>query len=305
MTPRRILITGRTGFVGGYLRPALAARWPDAVLIAGDADVTDPADVLRMIEAAQPDVVVHLAGIASVPAARLAPDRAFAVNLGGSIAVARAIIAAAPTCLMIHVGSAECYGASFRSGTALDETAPLAPMNIYAATKSAADLALGAMAAESGLRLVRFRPFNHTGPGQSDAFVIPAFAAQIKAIVAGTQPPVIKVGNLDAARDFLDVRDVARAYVLAIAHADQLPPDPVFNLASGTPRRIGDILQTMIAATDRPIAIEIDPGRLRPVDIPTAIGNAAAAHRAFGWQPQIDLTTTLQEMLSGTAASTP
>ncbi len=305
MTPRRILITGSTGFVGGYLRPALTARWPDAVLIAGGADVTDPAGVLRMIEAAQPDVVVHLAGIASVPAARMAPDHALAVNLGGSIAVARAIIATAPTCLMIHVGSAECYGASFRSGTALDETAALAPLNIYAATKSAADLTLGAMAAESGLRLVRFRPFNHTGPGQSDAFVIPAFAAQIKAIVAGTQLPVIKVGNLDAARDFLDVRDVVGAYVLAIARADQLPPDPVFNLASGTPRRIGDMLQTMITATKRPITIEIDPARLRPVDIPIAIGNAGAAQRVLGWQPQIDLTITLHEMLSDTAASKP
>jgi GDP-4-dehydro-6-deoxy-D-mannose reductase len=297
MTPGRILITGSTGFVGGYLRRELEARWPDAVLIPSDADVTDAAAVHHMIEAAQPDAVVHLAGIASVPAARLAPDRAFGVNLGGSIAVARAIVARAPRCLMIHVSSAECYGASFRSGIALDETAALAPLNIYAASKAAADLALGAMAAESGLRLVRFRPFNHTGPGQSDAFVIAAFAAQIAAIIAGTQPPVIKVGNLDAARDFLDVRDVVRAYALAIAHAETLQPDQIFNLASGKPRRIGDILQTMIASANQPITIEIDPVRLRPVDIAAAFGNAATARRILGWHPQIDLTATLREML--------
>jgi GDP-4-dehydro-6-deoxy-D-mannose reductase len=298
MTPDRILITGSTGFVGGYLRTALAAQWPDAALIAGDADVTDAAAVHRMIEAARPDAVVHLAGIASVPAARLAPDRAFAVNLGGSLAVARALIDTAPTCLMVHVGSAECYGGSFRTGVALDETAALAPLNTYAATKAAADLALGAMAAESGLRLVRFRPFNHTGPGQSDAFVIPAFAAQIAAIIAGSQPPVIKVGNLDAARDFLDVRDIVRAYTLAIARANDLPPGTIFNLASGTPRRIGDVLHTMISAAGRPITVEIDPARLRPVDIPSAFGDASAADRSLGWRPTIDLTTTLQDMLT-------
>ncbi|HQT83395.1 MAG: GDP-6-deoxy-D-lyxo-4-hexulose reductase [Acidiphilium sp. 37-64-53] len=298
MTPDRILITGSTGFVGGYLRTALAAKWPAAALIPGDADVTDAAAVRRMIEQARPDAVVHLAGIASVPAARLAPDRAFAVNLGGSIAVARAIIETAPNCLMVHVGSAECYGGSFRAGTALDESAALAPLNTYAATKAAADLALGAMAAESGLRLVRFRPFNHTGPGQSDAFVIAAFAAQIAAIMAGRQPPVIKVGNLDAARDFLDVRDIVRAYTLAIAHANDLMPGAIFNLASGTPRRIGDILHTMISAADRPITVEIDPARLRPVDIPSAFGDATAADRILGWRPTIDLTTTLQDMLT-------
>ncbi|MGC9268885.1 GDP-mannose 4,6-dehydratase [Acidiphilium sp.] len=297
MTPHRILITGSSGFVGGYLRAELAAMWPDATVIAGAADVTDTAAVHRMIKSGAPDVVVHLAGIASVPAARQEPDRAFAVNLGGSIAVARAIIETSPRCLMIHVGSAEAYGASFRSGIALDETAPLAPLNIYAATKAAADLTLGAMAGESGLRLVRFRPFNHTGPGQSGAFVIPAFAAQIAAIMAQTQPPVIKVGNLEAARDFLDVRDVVRAYALAIAHAEALASDAVFNLASGTPRRIGDLLETMIAAAGRPIAIEIDPARLRPVDIPMAFGNAAAARRDLGWEPQIDLATTLRAML--------
>lgn len=299
MVPRRIVVTGAGGFVGTYLCEAIAARFSGVAIIRGTADVTAPGAVLAMISDAKPDILVHLAGIASVPAARAAPDAAFAVNLGGSLAVGRAIIAAAPGCIMLHAGSAECYGDSFRSGAALDETAALAPLNVYAASKAAADLALGAMAAESGLRLIRFRPFNHTGPGQSDAFVIPAFAAQITAIVEGRQPPVIRVGNLDAARDFLDVRDVVRAYTLAIEHAPDLPANIIFNLASGVPRRIGDILNAMIATSGLSIAVEIDPARLRPVDIPTAFGKAETASRLLGWRPEIPFeTTTIADVLS-------
>lgn len=297
MAPARILVTGASGFVGRYLCRALTERWPDALIVAGEADVTDAAAVEAMVRAAEPQAVVHLAGIAGVPAARAAPHHAFAVNLGGSLNLARAILAIVPECRMVHAGSAECYGASFRSGLALTETAPLAPLNTYAATKAAADLALGAMAAESGLRVIRFRPFNHTGPGQSDGFVIAAFAGQIKAIAAGRQPPIIKVGNLDAARDFLDVRDVVRAYTLAIERADQISNDAIFNLASGTPRRIGDILTAMIASSGTPITIETDPARLRPVDIPTAFGNPAAAQHELGWAPTIAFEATMQAML--------
>lgn len=297
MTPARILVTGASGFVGSHLCPALGRRWPNATITAGTADITDHAAVTAMIAAANPDAVVHLAGIAAVPAARAAPDHAYAVNLGGTLAIARAILACAPDCVMIHAGSAECYGASFRAGLALDETAALAPLNTYAATKAAADLALGAMAAESDLRVIRFRPFNHTGPGQSTAFALPAFAAQITAIKAGRQPPIIKVGNLNAARDFLDVRDVVTAYALAIERAEHIPTGTLFNLASGTTRRIGDILDAMIAASGLAITVEIDPARLRPVDIPVAAGDANAARRLLDWTPQIAFDDTLRALL--------
>ncbi|MHB1303503.1 MAG: GDP-mannose 4,6-dehydratase [Acidiphilium sp.] len=293
----RILLTGAGGFVGPHVRTACAVQFPEAEIVAGTADVTDISAVRAMVVGARPNAVVHLAGIASVPAARAEPERAFAVNLGGTLAVAHAMLEQAPEALLIFAGSAECYGASFRAGTALDETAALAPLNVYAASKAAADLALGALAAESGLRTVRLRPFNHTGPGQSDAFVIAAFAAQIARIRRGEQPPVIRVGNLDAARDFLDVRDVARAYALAIARADELPPGTILNIASGTARPIGDILERMIATADMEIAVEIDPARLRPVDIPIACGNAAKARDLLGWTPEIDFETTLREVL--------
>src|SRR5262249_19286486 len=137
--------------------------------------------------------------------------QAWEVNLHGTLHLARAILRHVPDCQMLFASSADAYGWSFQSGTALAENAPLAPRNTYAATKAAADLALGSMT-EQGLRCVRLRPVNHTGPGQSDQFVVAAFARQIARVATGLQPPLLEVGNLDAWRDFLDVRDVCAAY---------------------------------------------------------------------------------------------
>lgn len=298
MTPSRILITGARGFVGRHMLVELAARFPAAERIAGLADVTD-ADALRdMVKAARPDVVVHLAGVASIPASRADPTAAFAVNLDGTLNLARALLAEAPAAVLIHAGSADCYGASFRAGKAVDESAPLAPLNTYAASKAAADLALGAMTAERGLRAVRFRPFNHSGPGQSAAFVVPAFAAQLARIGHGAQEPVIRVGNLSAERDFLDVRDVVAAYASAIECSETLPAGSVFNLASGVPRQIGEILDYMIQISGLEVTVEIDPTRLRATDIARAAGNARIAEALLGWKPTIPFETTLKAVLS-------
>ena len=298
MTPGRILITGASGFVGPYVQAACAQAFAGADIIPGGADITDRAAVDAMIAAAQPDVVVHLAGIASVPAARSDPERAYAVNFNGTLNLAYALLALQPKALLINAGSSDCYGDSFRAGVALDESAALAPLNTYAASKAAADLALGALAAEAGLRLVRLRSFNHTGPGQSPAYVIPAFAAQIADIKADRQPPVINVGNLTAERDFLDVRDIAAAFALVIAHGEALEPGAVFNLASGTARRVGDILDMLIAASGMEIAVRPDPERMRPVDIARASGDAGKARRLLGWAPAIPFATTLSDVLA-------
>jgi GDP-4-dehydro-6-deoxy-D-mannose reductase len=294
----RILITGATGFVGPYVRAACAQAFPGAGITAASADITDRAAVAAMIEEALPEVVIHLAGIASVPLARRDPERAFAVNLQGTLNLAYALLERAPGALLINAGSSECYGDSFRAGVPLDEHAALAPMNTYAASKAAADLALGALAAESGLHVVRLRSFNHTGPGQSPAYVIPAFAAQIADIQAGRQEPVIRVGNLAAERDFLDVRDIAAAFTKVIARRETLEAGAIFNLASGTSRRVGDILEALIAASGVQIAVETDPARFRPVDIPRASGNAHKARTQLGWAPAIPFATTLGDVLA-------
>ena len=263
MPPRRILVTGAAGFVGGHLLPALRSAFPKAVLHTAPFDVTDPAAGDAAVDAARPDAVVHLAAVAAIPAARLDPGHAWQVNLRGTLNVARAVLHRAPGCTLLFVSSADIYGASFRAGTPLDEGALPAPLNTYAATKAAADLALGAMAAE-GLRVIRVRPFNHTGPGQAPGFVVAAFAEQVARVAAGLQPPVLRVGALDPMRDFLDVRDVCAAYALCLAHADALAPGVVLNLASGQPRRVGDVLAELMQAAGVQAEVVTDAGRLRP-----------------------------------------
>ncbi len=294
MTPQRILVTGAGGFVGGHLLPVLAAAHPGATVLTPAFDVTDAAAVDEAVRANRPDGVVHLAGIAAPLDAKRDPDLAWRVNLLGTLTLARAVLAHAPAATLVFAGSGDAYGASFRSGHTLDETAALAPQNTYGATKAAADLALGALANE-GLRVLRMRPFNHTGPRQTDAFVVPSFARQVARIEAGLQRPALRVGALDPERDFLDVRDVCAGYAAGLA-AD-LPPGTVLNLASGRPRRIGDVLQGLLDLAGIKAEVETDTARLRTGDIARAAGTAALAHRLLGWSPAIPWEQTLRDVL--------
>lgn len=295
MTPRSVLVTGARGFVGRHLMAELGRSFAGAVLHPAEFDVTDPDGAVEAVERLRPDACVHLAAVAAISAARQDPEHAWAVNLGGTLRLARAIRAAAPDCVLVFASSADAYGASFRAGTALDEGAPLAPLNTYGATKAAADLALGAVAAE-GLRVVRLRPFNHTGPGQSADFVVPAFARQLARIAAGRQEPVMRVGALDPERDFLDVRDVCAGYAAAIARAESLAPGTILNLASGTPRRVGDVLDGLMTAFRIRPRVETDLARLRATDIPRACGDSLRAREVLGWAPAIPWDRTLRDV---------
>ncbi len=297
MPPRRILVTGAGGFVGRHLLPALRTAFPDAALHVAPFEITDAATVDAAIDAARPDAVVHLAAVAAIPAARLDPGHAWQVNLKGTLNIARAVLHRAPGCVLLFVSSADIYGASFRAGVPLNEDALPAPLNTYAATKAAADLALGAMAAE-GLRVIRVRPFNHTGPGQAPEFVVAAFAEQVARVAAGLQPPVLRVGALDSMRDFLDVRDVCAAYAACLARSDTLTPGTILNLASGQPRRVGDILAALMTAAGVQAEIVTDAGRLRPTDIPLAAGDAGLAQRLLGWAPAIAWEQTIADVLA-------
>jgi GDP-4-dehydro-6-deoxy-D-mannose reductase len=218
------------------------------------------------------------------------------VHVQGALNMAHAILDAAPDCWFVHVGSALVYGDSAKSGVPLEEAALLAPLDEYAVTKAAADLAFGALS-HRGLKVLRMRPFNHTGPDQTEAFVVPAFVAQIARIEAGLAPTVIQVGNLDSERDFLDVRDVADAYALAIRRSGTLEANTIFNIASGIPRRIGDILDWFLRHSSVKIAVEQDQKRLQPSDLPRLVGNAARIRQALGWAPEYALEETLAAML--------
>ena len=301
----RVLVTGAGGFVGSWLMPALASRLPDAEVAtlgrtshSGGIDITDAAAVDAAVRSFGPTCLVHLAAVSSPTEAMLGSRRAWEVNLLGTFNLADAVLRHTPAARFVFAGSSEIYGGSFADAVdGLDETAPLAPRNVYAATKAAADLMLGQMA-QAGLHSVRLRLFNHTGPGQSTHFVVPSFASQIIDIERGRRPPILKVGNLDVRRDFLDVRDVVDAYI-RIVLAPELPTTLVLNLASGEPRRIGDVLDALLAMSPAGITVEQDEKLMRATDVAVTAGDAARAAAVLGWRPTVAWSDTLRAVIEG------
>ncbi len=310
--PSRVLVTGATGFVGRHLMAALRAAFPAAELFpaaragdpGGDAaavrafDLTDAEGVDRLVADLRPDACVHLAAVSAVAESFADPDTAWWANVDGTRALAAALVRHAPECRLLHVSSGEVYGLSFNGAAPLDESAPLRPANPYAAAKAAADIALGEMALR-GLRVLRFRPLNHVGPGQSPRFAVAAFARQIARVEAGAQPPVIRTGALDRRRDFLDVRDVCDAYVSALGRVDALPAGTVLNLASGRLRRVGDVLADMLRIAGVRAEVEQEEqAAQRPTDLAATPCSAEAARAALGWAPSRGWEETLAEIIA-------
>lgn len=313
LADRRILVTGAGGFVGrclirelcaaGYASSELhavtlgASELPAGVGHMHVCDLRQSTNVDTLIRTVQPTGIIHLAAVALPEQARQDPSAAWDVNFTSVRLLGQAILAHVPEAVMVFAGSSESYGASFNlTDGPIDEFAGLRPITPYAATKAAADVALGQMRYD-GLNVVRFRAFNHTGPGQSPDYVVAGFAQQIAQIRAGLAPPVIRVGNLNAERDFLDVRDVVVAYRLALEVRLDPRSEAVFNLASSQPRSIRSILDTLVEISAVDVTIETDAARMRNNDVPRTWGAIARAERELGWTPRVAFDQTLADTL--------
>ena len=307
---QRTLVTGANGFVGQQLCRTLLEDGQHVIALTSGAPaspgaasqqlqcgIRDPEALARAIALASPTHVVHLAAISHVPTSFANPQLTWQTNVLGSLNMMEALRLHAPEAFTLYVSSSEVYGASFKQGLAVDEQTACQPMNPYAASKLAGEIAVNEYFRQ-GMRGVVARPFNHIGENQSPDFVTASFARQIAMAEAGLQPPMIQVGNLEARRDFLDVRDVCNAYLLLLRPLRKsTEPARCFNIASGQTHRIGDILEALLAMSSQAINIEQDPERLRPSDIPVATGNSSAIKQATGWQPTTPLHETLERLL--------
>lgn len=307
---RAILVVGASGFVGGHLLAALQEALGDTRLVATGLgglpisgrvewrglDITDRLAVRKLLEEVRPTTLIHLAALATFTSSVKNPDLAWLVNVQGTRNLAEATMEVVPECQFLHVSSSEVYGYSCNRYDWVDEGVPLDPGNVYAVTKAAADLAIGEMA-RRGLNAVRVRPFNHTGPGQSEALFVPAVAAQIARAERGITPPVIHVGNLETERDFLDVRDVVKAYVQIVRNFPSIPSGTIFNLASGEVWRMRLILNALMSLSQIDLRVEHDPERMRPSEVPRMAGDALHLRRSLSWQPTFKMAETIEAVL--------
>jgi len=304
----KAFITGIEGFAGHYLARLLRAQghgvagcFYDQSQAAGlpegcelhRLDLRDRAATAAVIGAARPDRIYHLAAQSSAALSFRDPAVTYDVNVGGLVNLLEAVRAAALAPRFLLVSSCEVYGPT-DGDSPIVETQPFNPVSPYAASKVAQEV-LGMQYHRSfGIDVVVARSFPHAGPGQPPVFALPGFARQIAEIVRGHQPPVIKAGNLEARRDFSHVADVAEAYALL---ADSGAAGEAYNVCSGGTLSIGEALDKLITFSARAIAVEVDPARLRPNDVPVLWGDSAKLKARTGWSPRRNVDDALKELL--------
>jgi len=290
----RVLVTGANGFLGRHLVAALTRRGDEPLAASLDRsglpddvawrelDVRDRPALTAAVDRFDPQLVVHLAALSHVGTSWKQIAEYYSVNFEGTAS----LVAAAAGRRIFFASSAEVYGAVPESEQPIRETRPLAPRSPYALTKAAGER----LALDAGATVVRL--FNLLGPGQVPTFALPSFAAQLAAIAAGGIEPVLRVGNLEARRDFVHVRDAVDALLTLAASA---PSERIFNLASGREYSIAEMLERLIALSGVAARVEIDAARLRPADIPCLAGDAGRL-RALGWAPSRGVDAALAEL---------
>lgn len=320
----RILITGIAGFAGAALARLLLSETATTDSIVDSAaesgveihgiihrhdwrirairgqlhlhrgDLRNSSWVDETIQQIEPDFLLHLAAWSDVGGSWSQPWVAYELNIHCQLNLLEAVRRFAPACRVLAVGSNEAYGRVRPEDLPVDEETPFRPNSPYGVSKIAQDMMAYQYWANYDLPIVRVRSFNHIGPGQADDFVASAFARQIAESEAGLREPVLRVGNLDAVRDFTDVRDVVAAYWLALQKGAS---GAVYNVGSGRGHRIRELLDILLALSRVDIAVEQDPARLRPSDIPAMIADNRRLVERTGWQPRFDLSSTMADVL--------
>lgn len=314
---KRVLITGITGFAGSHLaeyvlreHPGVEVhgtwRWRSRMENLADCrdqvrlrecDLRDPVAVRTTLEEVRPDRIFHLAAQSFVPASWVAPQEALDTNIHSTLHLLESMRSLKLTDTWLQIAcSSEEYGLVLPDEVPIRETNPLRPLSPYAVSKVTQDF-LGYQYSQSyGLKTVRTRGFNHTGPRRGEVFVTSNFARQVAMIEKGRQAPVVKVGNLEARRDFTDVRDMVRAYWLATDGG--CTPGEVYNIGTGRDVTIQWMLDALVSYAKVKVTVEQEAARMRPSDVQVLCADNSKFARATGWAPRIPLEQTLLDLLN-------
>ncbi len=294
---KKLLVTGLNGFVGGHLQ-ALLASMPDGpwqLLESKPHDLLDCASLDAWLQEECPDAVIHLAGQTFVPEAFRDPAQTIKVNLLGTLNLLQALKRRGFCGTFLYVSSGDVYGQVEEANLPISECLVPRPRNPYAVSKVAAELLCQQWSYSEPWRIMVARPFNHIGPGQGEAFVIPSMARQLIRVRLGLQPAQLEVGDVDVTRDFLDVRDVLRAY-LALLECGR--NGEVYNVCSGVERRVRDLIAQMGGLVGVEFELLQDASRLRLSEQRRVVGCSKKLQKETGWKPSVSITETLQSVLS-------
>ena len=310
----RVLITGITGFAGSHLADYILEFFP-GVEIFGivrwrsrmdnilhfqnkinliEADLKEMGSLKKCLAEAKPDRIFHLAAQSFVPTSWRCPAETFAINSIGQINLFEAALSLEQDPRIQIAGSSEEYGQVFPDEVPMKETNPLRPLSPYAVSKVGQDLLGWQYYKSYGMKIVRTRGFNHTGPRRGEVFICSNFARQIAEIENGLKEPVLYVGNLEARRDFTDVRDTVRAYWLSLEKGE---PGEVYNIGTGKAFTMQEVLDILLSMSELKVEVRVDKSRLRPSDVPLLLCDVTKFKSLTGWEPQIPFRQTLKDLL--------
>lgn len=285
----KLLLTGANGFVGQTMQAALPC-----VPLPYGLDLRDAPALAAAVAEIRPDAVIHLAAQSFVPASFENPRETFDVNFIGTLNLLSALKDSGFVGRMLFVGSGDTYGLVPTEALPVCEEQPLRPRNPYAVSKVAGEALCYQWSQTEAFEIIMARPFNHIGPGQSTRFAIADFARQIAEIRLGRHEPVLSVGDIDVTRDFTDVRDVVRAYILLLASGRN---GEAYNVCSGVERSVRSLLEALIVLAGIQISIQQDPARLRPAEQRRMVASYDKLRRDTGWVPENSLEKSLRDLL--------